>query len=97
MKSHCAFIVSEFQEEEVRGGANSRCVLIVTILCSYCIPIGGGGRKDGTTMLHCGLIYSYCASVVFLLEEEEGTGEEIVLHCHCRYNMLYSHCLPIES
>ena len=48
-------------------------------------------------MLHCVLIYSYCASVVFLLEEEEGTGEEIVLQYYCRYNVLYFHCLPVEN
>ena len=84
MKSYCAFIVSKFQEEVVKGGSEfplrSYCNHIVLILYSD----WGGGRKDGTTMLHCVLIYSYCASVVFLLEEEEGTGEEIVLHYHCR-------------
>ena len=48
-------------------------------------------------MLHCVLIYSYCAFVVFLLEEEEGTGEEIVLQYYCRYTVFYVHCLPVEN
>ena len=57
LKSDCDVSLHSCSREKTGGGTNSRCVMIVCKLYSYCIPIGGGGGgREGKRNYYCMLI-----------------------------------------